>query len=57
MFFDMREYSLRPCSQFLSNLLGFWTKCNFNHTLPAEELVSDDLCFVLGFEQGEKEAA
>lgn len=37
--------------------LGFWTKRTFIQALPAEELVSDDLCFVLELEQGEKEAA
>lgn len=37
--------------------LGFWTKHTFIQALPAEELVSDDLCFVLELDQGEKEAA
>lgn len=47
---------MRPCSAFLSNLFGFWTKCAFNQAPPAQEVVSDDLCFVLGLEEGEKEA-
>lgn len=52
----MRNYSLRWCSQFLSNLFGFWTEYAFNQAPPAQELVSDDLYFVWGLEEGEKDA-